>query len=276
MNVGLNSPRFEKYGLLYPASASLQKELCVYFATVIDLCTRIITFLKKPMARQIVSALRRPFNDEFGDLRKDLDRLSITVKDEVTLASAQQQNVEIVEASRERKESSLFRAAAATFHRETANQLSQAKRWRVQKLKARFLNSCSRYDPKKSLNQARKKGRSTWILDDPEYQKWRSKGSASTLICSGIVGAGKTILCASVIEQLVMETSADFSLGYFFCRSDEVTSLKAREMAGSLSRQMLEHLPDDAFDIARTATRLGDALFDVDDLKEYLIKLLPR
>ena len=276
MNVGLSSPRFEKYALLYPTSISLQKELCNYYSVVVDLCTRIVLFVRKPLIKQIASALRKPFDDEFGTLQKDLIRLGTAVKEEVSLASKQQQSLDSVEGARERKESSLFRATAAVFRRETASDLEQARKWRESRAKSRFLNSCSRYNFETTLTQARKKGESTWIFKYDEYHQWISSKSSSTLLCSGIVGAGKTVLCANVIEELILNKSQGSSLGYFFCRSDEAASLKAREVIGSLARQFFEDVPTAEFKSTEMDPSLGGITLDTERILSNMLLLLPR
>ena len=276
MNVGLSSPRFEKYALLYPASISLQKELCNYYSVVVNLCTRIVLFVRKPFIRQIASALRKPFDDEFGTFQKDLIRLGTTVKEEVALASTQQQSLDSVEGAQERKENSLFRATGAVFRRETASELERAREWRESRAKYRFLNSCSRYNFETTLTQARKKGESTWIFKCDEYHQWISIKSPSTLLCSGIVGAGKTVLCANVIEELILKKSQGSSLGYFFCRYDEAASLKAREVIGSLARQFFEDVPTAESKFTEIDPSLGGITFDTNRVLSYMLLLLPR
>lgn len=113
---------------------------------VVNLCTKIVLFVRKPAIKQIANALRNPFNDEFGKLQKELARLGTAVNEEVSLASRQQQNIDSVEGATERKESSLFRATGAVFRRETTAELAQAKKWRESRLKSRFLSSCSTYN----------------------------------------------------------------------------------------------------------------------------------
>lgn len=274
MNIGLNSPRFEKYALLYPTSTSLQKELCNYYASVVNLCTKIVLFVRKPAVKQIASALRTPFDDDFGTFQKDLVRLGTAVNEEVSLASRQQQNIDSVEGARGRKESSLFRATGVVFRRETATELGQAKKWRETRVKSRFLSSCSTYNFETTLNQARKKGASTWIFETEEYQHWGSKSSPSTLLCSGIVGAGKTILCANVVEHLILSKESKCSVGYFFCKDDEATSLTAREIIGSLARQLFEDIPTDSFsDLDHS---IGDLIFNMEQIVSHLLLRLPR
>lgn len=276
MNVGLSSPRFEKYALLYPMSTSLQKELCNYYSVVINLCTRIVLFVRKPFIKQIASALRKPFDDEFGTFQKDLDRLGTAVKEEVSLASKQQQNLDSIEGARERKENSLFRATGSVFRRETANELGQARKWREGRIKSRLLNSCSRYNFETTLNQARKKGASTWILKREEYQQWRSCDSPSTLLCSGIVGSGKTVLCANLIEDLTLNKPLGSSLGYFFCKSEDAASLKAREVVGSLARQLFEDVPTETLKLNQMDPSIGDITLDIEQILSNMVLLLPR
>ena len=276
MNVGLSSPRFEKYALLYPTSTSLQKELCNYYSVVINLCTGIVLFVRKPVFKQIASALRKPFDDEFGTFQKDLVRIGTAVKEEVSLASKQQQNLDSIEAAHERKENSLFRATGTIFRREASNELVQARKWREARAKSRFLDSLSTYNFEATLNQARKKGASTWIFGLEEYQQWVSSKSSSMLLCSGIVGAGKTVLCANVIENLILKKSLDSSLAYFFCRSDEAASLKARKVIGSLARQFFEDLPIETLRLNQAELSIGDIIPDIERILSKMLLLLPR
>lgn len=273
MNIGLNSPRFETYKLLFPASSALQAALCSYHATVVSLCTKIVLFVRKPLARQIASALRKPFDDEFGSLQKDLTTLGETVKEEVALASRQQQSLEFNQAAQERKEASKFREMASAFRKDVSKELFQAKIWREEKLKAQFLNACSKYNAEISLNQARKKGSSTWIFDDLRYQEWISSTTSATLFCSGILGSGKTVLCANVVEDLVLhQSSSSCSVAYFFCRSDEAISLKAREILGSLARQLFQSIPSSILQLGQLESI---STFSLEQLLSTMLYQLP-
>ena len=161
MNVGLSAPRYERYALLYPASASLRKELCNYFSVVIDLCKSSILFVQKPFISQALKIPRKAFEDEFGKFQKDLIKFGDAVKDEVSLTAKQQQSLDSIEAARERKENSRFRRYWAIFQRETTHQLEEHRKWREFQFKSRFLDSCSTYNHETALNQARRKGKSS-------------------------------------------------------------------------------------------------------------------
>lgn len=266
MNVGLSAPRYEKYALLYPLSSSLRQELCNYFAVVTNLCKAIILFVRKPFISQALSALRKPFDDEFGKFRTDLVRLGDAVRDEVSLAANQEQSLE-------RKDNSLFRRTAGLFQQEVAHQLGEAREWRDLKLKSRFLSACSTYNHGTALNKARRKGKSNWLFDTDDYRAWKSLGSSAVLLCSGIVGAGKTVISSSVVEELVVTKPADVSVGYFFCRDDDYESLKAREIIGSLARQILSGVSAKLFNKANQD--VGNTTLDTEQIASHLLRLLP-
>ena len=275
MNLGLTAPRFEKYALLYSTSTILRKGLCHYYSVVVNLCTRIVLFVKKPFIKQIASALRKPFEDEFGIFQKDLNRLGTEVKEEVSLASKQLQSRDSIEAAQERKENSLFRTKGIVFRKDIAHELEQARKWRQGRAKARFLDSCSTYNFETSLDQTRKKGELKWIFQNEEYRQWTFRTSSSTLLCSGIVGAGKTVLCANVVENLIVNKYQSSSLGYFFCRYDEAASLKAREVIGSLARQWFEDIPAGEFQIDQMEPYIGGITLNVEQILSKLRLLLP-
>lgn len=276
MNIGLNSPRIEKYALIYPSSSSLQKELCNYYSVVVNLCTRIVVFVRKPIARQIANALRKSFEDEFGSFQRELGRLGTAVKEEASIAAKQQQNSDSKEGARERKESALYRATGTRFRRETASELAKLRRMREGVQKSRFLTSCSKYNAETSLNQARRKGASRWILQSEDYQQWRDSHTSSTLLCSGIVGSGKTVLCASVIENLTVNKPVDSELAYFFCRYDEAVSLNAREVIGSVARQFFQNLPVEALKLEDKGLNAGVAMLNIQQIVDAMLLLLPQ
>ncbi len=273
MNVGLSAPRYEKYALLYPTSASLRRELCNYFSVVINLCKNAVLFVRKPFVSQALNVLRKPFDDEFGIFKKDLLQFGESVKDEVSLAAKQQQSLDSIEEARERRENSLFRRTGALFQQEAAHQLDESKKVRELRFRTRFLNSCTTYNHETALSQARRKGASSWIFNTKEYKEWKSSNSSSTLLCSGIVGAGKTIISSSVIEDLVVTKSANSSVAYFFCKDNDFESLKAREIMGSLARQFLSSIPAKLFN---KIDQVNDGIaLNRDQIISYMIRLLP-
>lgn len=202
--------------------------------------------------------------------------MSVSIKEELSLAAKVQQNTDSIEASRERKENWAFRATGTAFQLKTSKELEHTRKWRVDRTKQQFLKSCSTYNWETTLSQTRKKGASTWIFDCDAYQRFKSSDFSANLLCSGIVGSGQTVICANVTQDLTLETPPHSSLASFFCRSDEATSLKAREIVGSLARQLLEDLPSGLFACVRNDRGLGDVPFNTERLVSYVDRLLPK
>jgi len=217
-------------------------------ASVIWLCKEIILFVRRGFVSQAYGSLRKPFEPQFGTIKKELMRLGDTVREETSLAAKQQQIQDSIEAAKDRKENSIHRQVELTFRKKMASRLEDMKKWRQREVKAKSLDLYSRCNHKIALTQARRKGSSSWIFETIEYQRWKSLITSATLLCSGIIGAGKTVLCANVVEDFVNTQAAGSSVAYFFCRHDDISSLKAREIVGSLARQFLDLLPEDTFD----------------------------
>ena len=273
MKLGQSAPRYEKYAVLYPASSSLRQELCNYFSVVINLCKSAVLFVRKPVILQAFDALRKPFDEEFGKFQKDLVTFGDAVRDELSLAAKQQQSLDSVEGARERKENSLFRRSGALFQQQATRYLKKNDEFRELRFRSRFLNSCSTYNHETALNQARRKGASSWIFEATEYKEWNLSSCSSTMLCSGIVGAGKTVISSSVVEKLVVTRASDTSVGYFFCKDDDARSLTAREIMGSMGRQFLSGVPVKAFN--KLDQDVGDIALNSEQIVTHMLRLLP-
>jgi hypothetical protein len=94
----------------------------------------------------------------------------------------------------------------------------------------------------------RQAGTGQWLLDSAKYQTWLN-ASKQTLFCTGIPGAGKTILTAIVVDDLGARFLANRNVGiaYLYCsfgRQDEQT---AENLLASLLKQLIQEqssLPD--------------------------------
>ncbi|KAL5088041.1 hypothetical protein Trisim1_007209 [Trichoderma cf. simile WF8] len=76
----------------------------------------------------------------------------------------------------------------------------------------------------------RQEGTGQWLLNSKEYQDWLST-SKQKLFCPGIPGAGKTILTAIVVDNLLIRSLDDSTVGvaYYYCnfkRQDEQTAVR--------------------------------------------------
>ena len=81
----------------------------------------------------------------------------------------------------------------------------------------------------------------------PEFQAWMKGTNSSALWCTGKLGAGKTVLSAAMIAHIIKEVSPEHTVSYFMCRYDDIESLKARTIFGSIARQFLSDLPVEDF-----------------------------
>jgi ankyrin repeat domain-containing protein 50 len=261
MNIGRRCPRYQDFGLLYPTSTRLQNALCEYFTAIVDLCKHAVLFIGKPFLSQLSSSVLIPFQSEFGHFEVDLGTLASTIREEASLASKQEQSIEV-------KKNSAFRE---TMLKSSAKAFQEARKLRSRKAQARFLNACSTYDHQRAWKQARKAGTTTWIHDTDKYKRWTKETTSSILWCTGILGSGKTVVSANVVENLTVIVPAAV-VAYFFCKYDEAESLKSRTVIGSIAKQLLSHVKPEVFD----SVDLRDMSFsNTHQVLEYLMKFLP-
>jgi ankyrin repeat domain-containing protein 50 len=261
MNIGRTCPRYQGFGFLYPKSTGLQRALCEYFVVVVRLCKQAVLFIRKPFFSQFSFSVLKPFQSEFGHFEIDLGRLANAIREEASLASMQEQSLET-------KESSAFRAFAVKFSDKVSQEARQLK---SRKAKSQFLDACSTYNYQTAWKQARKAGTTSWIYTNEEYKQWIQEPISSTLWCTGILGSGKTVLSANMVENITLTAPAAV-ISYFFCRYDEAESLKARTIIGSIARQLLSYVEPEVFD---RVDPLHRDFLDTDQVLEYLRNLLP-
>ncbi|KAK8914813.1 Ankyrin repeat and KH domain-containing protein mask [Metarhizium anisopliae] len=84
-------------------------------------------------------------------------------------------------------------------------------------------------------------GTGQWLLDSTEFENWlESKGQ--TLFCSGIPGAGKTVLSAIVVDHLCRKFGNDSSIGiaWLFCEYHRHNEQTLEHLLSSLLKQLLK------------------------------------
>lgn len=85
----------------------------------------------------------------------------------------------------------------------------------------------------------RQEGTGEWLPNSADFQRWlQMKGE--TLFCSGIPGAGKTILTAVVIDDLTTRFSAnrDVGIAYVYCNFQLQQQQNAINLLTSLLKQL--------------------------------------
>lgn len=139
------------------------------------------------------------------------------------------------------------------------------------------LEKISTYDHVTAFNQARKKRHGTtslWLSQTNEYQKWKQEPQSSAFYCSGILGAGKTVLTAAIIDHILCSRFSEDTMSYFFCSSDDERSLQSNIIIGSIIRQILEaRIPSATIEL-QLAHLDQSAILNVDDLEPLFFEAL--
>ena len=150
---------------------------------------------------------------------------------------------------REAQESSGFREETRLIFKFATDEQKLAKKRQVLAAKAatknRVLDFFSTYDHETAQKQIRKAGNTLLHTRYVQYQKWKDSPDSSTLVFTGKLGSGKSVLLANIVGDLNFSTGKERPLvAYFFCRHDVQESLQARTILGSLARQLLRTFVD--------------------------------
>ncbi|KAE8142398.1 hypothetical protein BDV38DRAFT_277928 [Aspergillus pseudotamarii] len=98
------------------------------------------------------------------------------------------------------------------------------------------------YGPQQSdIFRRRQPGTGKWLLRSVEFQKWLNT-SRQTLFCSGIPGAGKTVLTSIVVHNLINVFSRDPTVGiaYIYCNFQRKDEQNIDHLFASLLKQLTE------------------------------------
>ena len=258
MAVGRSAPRYQSMAMLYPRSSQLQDYLFEYYIVVVGLCHRILKFAQKTTVGQLAGSLANPNLNQY---QSQLEQWAAAIKEEVSILSAK--TIE-----EEARESSRFRALTT----KTSTADSQLQRLKTNQ---RILSSVSTYDFEKTWKETRKAGSTTLLDHNATYQNWRDQGESCTLVYTGNLGSGKSVVLANMIDDISLNVQdKTIVVTYFFIRHDILKSLEARTIIGALAYQFLRMAPD--LDLTRPARLVSTRLeFDVDYITVLLQEHLP-
>jgi len=113
------------------------------------------------------------------------------------------------------------------------------------------------YGPQQSDYISRRQaGTGHWLVDSAEFQAWL-KSDKKTLFCTGIPGAGKTIMSSIVVDQLSVKFENDPSVGtaYIYCSYKEQQMQKPEDLLSSLLKQLAQQRPTMPTNVERLFTR---------------------
>ncbi|KAL8371899.1 hypothetical protein RB595_001618 [Gaeumannomyces hyphopodioides] len=253
MAIGRSSPRYQMMALLYPQSKKLQSHLCEYFVVVVSLCHQHLKLIQKSTLGQLLSF---PSDSDLKAYQSGADLWVSLIKDEVNALMAK----DLVEQGSRTKALLLF-SKSETYRKKF-------------KAYSRILNACSAYDYQKSWKEIRKAGHTTLLDQTQEYQDWKAQTSSCTLVCTGKLGSGKSVLLANMVGDLSLHVQNNpLPVAYFFCRHDTPESLQARTIMGCLARQLLGTHPGPAR--LEDLTDATSPAMDLDGVTSLVLKVLP-
>ncbi|KAJ5116102.1 hypothetical protein N7456_000450 [Penicillium angulare] len=255
MVIGRSAPRYEKLSLLYPRSKELQSFLTEYFTVVVQLCHRILRFTQKSTLGRIGATLN---DSDLIGFQQQLESRARDIKDEVNYLMAQRIEEQ------------------ASFTTQLWSRRPSKEIIHQRQMKAYFgaLDFCSTYDYMSPWKQARRLGNTTLFHQCLQYLTWRERAYSSSLILTGRLGSGKSVLLANMVDDLNLHFQGqNTTVAFFFCRHDLPESLKPRAIIGSIARQLLWSIPD----IAERASNynLQPQLDDFETIRCLLHALLP-
>lgn len=227
MTIGRSAPRYEKLALLYPRSNTLRSSLCEYFIVAVHLCHHILKFTKKSAFGKLGSTLNDP---ELPEYQSQLETWAEEIKGEVTYLMAQ----------RIEEQADVHTRILSTKSRKSNSYQRRMREY------LRALKFCSTYDHITPWKQARKSGHTTLFCQCPEFMRWKDLDGSSSLILTGPLGSGKSVLMANMVDYLNLQSPKTIPIIFFFCRHDLPESLLRRVVIGSLTRQLLEQGSDSA------------------------------
>ncbi|KAJ5540017.1 hypothetical protein N7513_008349 [Penicillium frequentans] len=286
MFIGKICPTFQEFGKLYPGCLNLQSALCEYYAIIIRLCTKIIIITRRPAFANYISSIVMPFASEFKPFLDELNESRKKIEQQILLASlkAEYDSQKLLEY--ESIESTKFRLVARDFYKQASKQHDQIDQYQIDakardiaRIRCQIRGNLSTINSAKPWKQALRQRIPTtaeWILQEPVFHKWRDGPESSILWCSGTMGVGKTILVCNMIAQLHTALSAkrNEAVSYHVCCADMEDSLSARNIIGSLTRQLLDTQIEHALGIRLLALNKARQDFDTTDVTDFLLSNL--
>ncbi|KAJ5902812.1 hypothetical protein N7495_003340 [Penicillium taxi] len=254
MEIGKSCPTYQLFGLLYPGCISLQRALCDYYAVIIDLCIKIIEVSRRTTLKQTLSSILVPFDSEFKLLLDRLKEAKDEIKLQISLASKQadQEAKQLLEY--ESRQNSKFRPSALNFFQTSLKHQAEVDKLQIDRrkrktatLKMSIRNNLSLVNHVSPWRQALRQRVSTtaeWLQNESIFCRWNEDPQTVVLWCSGTIGMGKTVLMSNVVAQLHAVRKSNEILTYYFCRVDDEAFLSARNILGSLARQMIDNQID--------------------------------
>jgi len=232
MRLGTSWSLHKDFALLFPQCDELQHFLYEYLISLVQLCTKMVLFGKKSIAKQWASSILTSFDAEFSPLRTEIEQWGKLIEQKAN-----------EQAARFMKDSE---SAAVARNRSLVQLISkESKNQRIASRKQQFLQHLSpdQGDFETLWRRQRRKGTCRWIFEKADYKTWRESRQSTALWISGNLGSGKTVILANVVADIYLQRSCS----YFFCTAKDPRSVKSSSLIRSILYQILDDMsPEDA------------------------------
>ncbi|KAJ5261119.1 hypothetical protein N7478_011714 [Penicillium angulare] len=284
-DIGLVCPTIQQFGQLYHGHTGLQHALCEYYAVVVELCIKLIEVSRRGVALQTISSIWNPFESEFKQFLDTLKSARAQIDDQISLAlnQANQETKQLVEF--ESQESSLFRSSALSFIKKSSQQQEEAKQWQLNRskresasLKIKIRQNLSPVDhilPWKRILKQRVHLTAQWIVHEPAFVEWFQCSLKSIIWCAGTMGMGKSVVMSSVVSYLHTTCRKRDFVSHFFCLTENAESLLAKNIIGSITRQILDSLIERSSHEDLLSIHDESQNLDTDETVHFLLSKLP-
>ncbi|KAI4957635.1 hypothetical protein J4E86_004774 [Alternaria arbusti] len=119
-------------------------------------------------------------------------------------------------------------------------------------------------------------GTGEWLLQSKDFQDWKDSDDG-TMWMTGLPGAGKTLLCASIIRHVQQLCTDTTTIVYFFCDHRDRAKTTYENFASSVARQMMEASPlclEEGRSLYNEKSREGSRPFQSDDYLSLICSFL--
>lgn len=276
--IGYVLPRFRVYENIYRNHEQLLAALAKVYLDVLQFCTRTKTFilkLKRSMCMSVYETcntadaatvpLSIVMKGAWKPLRQDFDQQIIAFRTHSRQIEEEARLAHRIE-------------AAHMYEIQLANQALQVRNDMLGRRhniltaipSADYIGKYSR------LLNLKHPGTNTWFQSANQYTAWKSAPTSDCLCCYGIPGSGKSVLAASVVQDLnTSQTHHTSIVCHYYCDYADVASLDPSCMIASLTKQVVQRLPLDKF------TRDFESPFDdnqtlpvTESVAKFLLRIL--
>ncbi|KAL5113799.1 hypothetical protein ACEQ8H_008335 [Pleosporales sp. CAS-2024a] len=139
-------------------------------------------------------------------------------------------------------DTSSIRTHASTIQN-AINEVQQQQITETQRNLLQWLSSSDYPAQKSDIIKRRQEGTGQWFLDAPELAQWLN-GAKSNLFCPGIPGAGKTVVAAVAIDELLRLAKNDtFGVAYVYCNYKSQAEQDITSVLSALLKQLVQAQP---------------------------------